>query len=113
MPLTERFHTAIQKRARNDAAYRQSLLREGTDAILNGEFEVGYRLIGDYAGSVTYLDQVGEQIGLEDDAVLTLFDPDTNPGGSQLMAALIIMLHHEGLALSTRRQLGVGRRPLS
>jgi hypothetical protein len=113
MPTSRSFHENMIDRAKSDPDFRRSLLRESTDAILNGEFDVGYRLIRDYMMSVSYLGQVGADLGVEEEEVVGLFDPDSNVAGTQLVAVLLLMLQHEGMALATRRQVGVVRRPLS
>ena len=112
MPTSRSFHDSMIDRAKSDPAFRRSLLRESTEAILNSEFDVGYRLIRDYMKSVSYLDQVSSDLGIEDDEVIGLFDPDSNIAGTQLVSVLILMLRHEGMALATRRQVGAIRRPL-
>lgn len=115
MPSFRSFHDGVVERARVDADFRRSLLRECTDLLLNREFEVAHRLAKDYILSADYIDRMSEVLELDGgvEAVIQLFDPEMNTQGNRLLLALIIMLQNEGLSLATRRQLTVGRRQLS
>ncbi|WP_341703639.1 hypothetical protein [Ferrovibrio sp.] len=115
MPTSRSFHEGVIERARSDPDFRRSLLRESVDAMLNGELEVGHRLVRDYIRAADYIDSMAEDMELDADisAVINLFDPDVNIGGSKLLQALMTMLQKEGLSLTTRRQIGFSRRPLS
>lgn len=113
MALTKSFNSDVQERAKSDPTFRRTLLRQSIDAILNSEMEVGYRLIRDYAGSVTYLDQIATELGLADDGVAWLFDAEVNVGGAQLIAVINAMLKREGMSLVTRRDIGPARGMLS
>lgn len=115
MPSFRSFHDGIIERAKSDTEFRRSLLRECADLLLNREFEVAHRLAKDYILSANYIEKLSEELELDGGAesVINLFDPEVNAGGNKLFAALIIMLQAEGLALSSRRQVGLTRRPLS
>jgi len=115
MPSFRSFHDGVVERARIDADFRRSLLRECADLLLNQEFEVAHRLAKDYILSADYIDKMAEDLELNGgaDAVVNLFDPEVNVEGSRLLMALVFMLQHEGLSLTTRRQLIVGRQRLS
>lgn len=113
MPTFRSFHNDVVDRARIDQDFRRSLLKEGTDALANGEFDVGIRLVQDYLLAAEYLSDLAEEHGIEESALRDLFDSEKNAGGRKLYDVVAGMLQHEGLCLVTRRRLKAGRRPVS
>lgn len=112
MPTFRSFHNDVVDRARIDQDFRRSLLKEGTDALANGEFDVGIRLVQDYLLVAEYLSDLAEDQEIEESAIRDLFDSEKNFGGRKLYDVMAGMLQHEGLCLVTRR-LKAGRRPMS
>lgn len=108
MPSFRSFHDGVVERAKTDVEFRRSLLRECAELLLNKEFEVAHRLVRDYIRSTPYIERLAEDLEIDGgiDSVVKLFDPDVNPGGIQMLAALIVMMTEEGLALAVRRDLG-------
>lgn len=115
MPSFRSFHEGVVERAKVDAEFRRSLLRECTELLLNREFEVAHRLAKDYILSAHYIEKMAEELELDGgaEAVINLFDPEVNSEGNRLLLALMIMLQNEGLALAARRQISFDRRRLS
>ncbi len=115
MPSFRSFHEGVVERAKTDADFRRSLLRECVDGLLNREFDVSYRLAKDYIRSVGFVDKLADELELDGgvDGVVSLFDPEVNIEGNKLLLALLIMLQNEGLSLTTRRQLSLQRQRLS
>jgi hypothetical protein len=48
MALTKSFKDLVQRRVASDAAFAESLLREGIDTMLAGEVETGKAILRDY-----------------------------------------------------------------
>lgn len=109
MPTFRSFHNDIVGRARTDQDFRRSLLKEGVDALVNGEFDVGFRLVQDYLQAADYLPDLAKGHGIEESEIRDLFDPEKNPGGRELYDVMAGMLQHEGLRLVTR-QLSASQR---
>jgi hypothetical protein len=51
MPLTYDFKQTIRARAQRDSAFRQALLRESVECILNGDLETGKSVLRDYVNA--------------------------------------------------------------
>src|SRR5215471_20487076 len=51
MPLTHDFKETIRARAQRDPAFRQALLRESVECILNGDLETGKSVLRDYVNA--------------------------------------------------------------
>lgn len=49
MPLTHDCKDTIRARAQSDQDFRQALLREAVESIINGDFETGQSVLRDYA----------------------------------------------------------------
>jgi hypothetical protein len=47
MPLTHDFKDTMCARAQRDAAFRQALLREAVECIINGDLETGKAMLRD------------------------------------------------------------------
>jgi hypothetical protein len=107
------FHDDVVSRARTDEDFRRSLLKEGEDAMADGEFDVGLRLVQDYFQAADYLPDQAKGHGLKESEVRDLFNSEKNAGSWKLYDVMAGMLQHERLCLVTRRRLKAGRRPVS
>jgi hypothetical protein len=45
MPRSKKFKDLVQQQARTDKKFAEALLREGVDAVLNGDVETGKSLL--------------------------------------------------------------------
>ena len=52
MPLTHDFKKTIRERAQTDAAFRQSLLLEAVECLLNGDLTTGKAGLRDYINAI-------------------------------------------------------------
>ena len=51
MPLTHDFKETIRARAQRDSDFRQALLREAVECIINGDLETGKAVLRDYVNA--------------------------------------------------------------
>jgi hypothetical protein len=51
MPLTHDFKETVRVRAQRDPAFRQELLREAVECIINGDLETGKAVLRDYVNA--------------------------------------------------------------
>ena len=51
MALTHDFKETIRARAKRDTDFRQAILREGVERILNGDLETGKAVLRDYVNA--------------------------------------------------------------
>src|SRR6202040_3853249 len=51
MPLTHDFKETIRAREQQDADFRQALLRESVECIINGDLETGKAVLRDYVNA--------------------------------------------------------------
>ena len=53
MPLTHDFKETIRARAQRDPGFRQALLREAVECVINGDFATGKAVLRDYVNATT------------------------------------------------------------
>jgi hypothetical protein len=51
MPLTHDFKETIQARAQRDSDFRQALLREAVECVINGDLATGKAVLRDYVNA--------------------------------------------------------------
>src|SRR5258708_32249922 len=51
MPLTHDFKETIRARAQRDPDFRQALLREAVECVINGDLETGKAVLRDYVNA--------------------------------------------------------------
>jgi hypothetical protein len=51
MPLTHDFKETVRARAQRDPDFRQALLREAVECIINGDLETGKAVLRDYVNA--------------------------------------------------------------
>ncbi len=51
MPLTHDFKETIRARAQSDTDFRQALLREAVECVINGDLAVGKSVLRDYVNA--------------------------------------------------------------
>jgi DNA-binding phage protein len=104
MPLTRSFKETIQARVRSDAAFREALLAEGVDALLDGDVETGKAVLRDFINATIGFDQLAAATGAPAKSLMRMFGPSGNPSARNLFAALDALQKHAGVRL---RALGV------
>ena len=60
MALTKSFKELVQRRVASDAAFAESLLREGIDTMLSGDVETGKAILRDYIKATVGFEKLGE-----------------------------------------------------
>jgi hypothetical protein len=63
MALTKSFSQLVQRRVANDAGFAITLLREGIDTILIGDFDTGKAIRRDYIKATVGYEKVGATKG--------------------------------------------------
>ncbi len=60
MPLTHDFKETVRARAQRDPKFRQALLREAVECILNGDLDTGMAVLRDYVNATVGFQDFGE-----------------------------------------------------
>ena len=99
MPLTKDFKTSVKARAQRDGQFREGLLTEGVELLLNGEPEVGKEIIRDLINATIGFEELGLRVGKSAPSLMRMFSSKGNPQSSNLFAVIEALRQNEGVRL--------------
>lgn len=102
MPLTRDFKETIQARARRDAAFRESLLKEAVDSLLSGDVETGKTVLRDYINATVGFDKLATITRKSPKSLMRMLGPNGNPQARNLFEIVAYLQKKEGLHLRVR-----------
>lgn len=105
MPLTRSFRTTVLARAESDAAFRDSLLTAGVQALVNGDLNAGKSVLRNYINATIGFDRLAETTGTPAKSLMRMFGPRGNPHASNLLGVIGHLQHSAGLSLSVQPRL--------
>lgn len=97
MPLTHDFKQTIRDRAQSDAAFRQALLREAVECILNGDLNTGKAVLRDYVNATVGFQELAESAGIPPKSLMRMLGPKGSPSMASLTAILGALRKAEGV----------------
>ena len=86
--LTQDFRKMVQKRATDDPAFGEALLREGVDAMLAGDVDAGKAVLRDYIKATVGFEKLGEATGTQPKSLIRMFGPRGNPQARNLFSVI-------------------------
>ena len=97
MPLTHDFKETIRARAQRDRAFRQAVLRESVECILNGDLESGKSVLRDYVNATVGFQNLEKRT--------RMLGPKGSPSVANFISILTALQKSEGVQfeLSLRR----------
>ena len=99
MPLTKDFKTTVMARARRDPEFREGLLTESIELMLNGEPEIGKEIIRDLINATIGFEELGDRVGKAPESLMRMFSRNGNPQSSNLFAVIEALRRNEGVRL--------------
>jgi DNA-binding phage protein len=102
MPLTRDFKETIQARARRDAAFRESLLKEAVDSLLSGDVETGKTVLRDYINATVGFDKLATITRKSPKSLMRMLGPHGNPQARNLFEIVAYLQKKEGVHLRVR-----------
>ena len=105
MPLTHDFKETIRARAQRDPAFRQALLRESVECILNGDLETGKSVLRDYVNATVGFQKLEKRTQIPAKSLMRMLGPKGSPSVANLSSILTALQKTEGVhfELSLRR----------
>jgi DNA-binding phage protein len=97
MPLTHDFKETIRARARRDRAFRQALLRESIECILNGDLDVGKSVLRDYVNATVGFQQLEKRTQIPAKSLMRMLGPSGSPSLANLSNILTALQKSEGI----------------
>ncbi len=79
MPLTKQFRKTVMARAKVDKAFREELIIEATNALLEGDIDTGKSLIKDYLNATEAFAAVAGQLQKDEKSIRRMLGPSGNP----------------------------------
>lgn len=102
MLLTRNFEETIQMRARRDAGFGETLLKEAVDALLAGEVDVGKTVLRDYINATVGFDKLATVTKKSPKSLMRMLGPKGNPQARNVFEIVAYLQKKEGLRLRVR-----------
>lgn len=102
MALTRDFRNTLLKRAQQDPAFRQALLKEGLDAMLAGDVATGKAVLRDYINAAVGFGTLAQLTDIPAKSLMRMLGPKGNPRADNLFRVIHQLQAREGI------QWGVG-----
>lgn len=79
MPLTRSFRETVQARGRRHVKFRQALLAEAMQALLDGNLQEGRTALRSYINATIGFEKLGAALGRSPKILMRIFGPSGNP----------------------------------
>jgi hypothetical protein len=99
MALTKSFKELVQRRVADDAAFAESLLREGIDTMLAGDVDTGKAILRDYIKATVGFEKLGEATDTPPKSLIRMFGPRGNPQARNLFGIIGYLQKQAGIEL--------------
>jgi hypothetical protein len=96
---TKSFEELVQKHAADDSAFAEALLREGIEALLGGEVEVGKTILRDYIKATVGFEELGRATKIQPKSLIRMFGARGNPQAKNLFNIIGHLQERAGLRL--------------
>ncbi len=99
MPLTKDFKDTVMARAKVDKEFREELIVEATNALLDGDIDTGKSLIRDYLNATESFSVIAGQLHKDEKSIRRMLGPSGNPTLKNFIGILKACLGTEHLSL--------------
>lgn len=99
MALTKSFKELVQRRAAQEPAFGEALLREGIDTMLTGDIETGKAILRDYIKATVGFEKLGEATDTPPKSLIRMFSPRGNPQARNLFGVIGYLQKEAGVEL--------------
>ena len=99
MVLTKDFKDTIKDRVARDPAFREELLKEGIECLLNGDMDTGKAVLRDYINATIGFDALGTATDRSPKSLMRMFGPKGNPQARNLFEIIAYLQQRESIHL--------------
>jgi DNA-binding phage protein len=92
----------VAARVARDPAFREALLREGSETLLAGDVNTGKATLRDYINATVGFEALGAATGIATKSLMRMFGPSGNPRAHNLFAVLGHLQRHANLRMDVR-----------
>jgi DNA-binding phage protein len=104
MPLTRSFRETVQARARRDVRFRQALLADAGQALLDGSLEDVCGALRACINATIGFEKLGTAIGQSPKRLMRMFGPSGNPTAANLFGVIGLLQAETGVRLQVSAQ---------
>jgi DNA-binding phage protein len=97
MPLTHDFKQTVRARAQRDPDFRQALLREAVECIINGDLATGKAVLRDYVNATVGFRTLEKHTDIPAKSLMRMLGPNGSPSAAKLSSILSALQKTEGV----------------
>jgi len=97
MPLTHDFKETVRARAQREPKFRQALLREALECILNGDLDTGKAVLRDYVNATLGFQSLEKRTDIPEKSLMRMLSPKGSPSALNLTKILTALQRTEGV----------------
>src|SRR5258708_30370683 len=97
MPLTHDFKKTIRRRAQGDPDFRQALLREAVERVINGDLETGKAVLRNYVNATVGFQNLEKRTRIPAKSLMRMMGPKGSPSVESLSTILTVLQADEGV----------------
>jgi DNA-binding phage protein len=97
MPLTHDFKETIRARAQRDPDFRQALLREAVECVINGDLATGKAVLRDYVNATVGFQDLEKRTHIPAKSLMRMLGRTGNPSAANLSSILTALQKTEGV----------------
>lgn len=99
MALTRSFKETVQARVARDPAFKEALLTEGLNALLEGDIDTGKAVLRDYINATVGFPALAEATGKPPKSLMRMFSATGNPSAKNLFSVIRQLQAESGVSL--------------
>lgn len=99
MPLTQDYKKGLLELLAARPGVAAALLREGVDAFLNGELEIGKGVLRDYINATIGFEALSKEVTIPSKSLMRMLGRSGNPQASNLFTIIAALQRHAGIEL--------------
>lgn len=99
MALTRSFKETVQARVARDPAFKEALLTEGLNALLEGDIDTGKAVLRDYINATVGFPALAEATGTPPKSLIRMFSATGNPSAKNLFSVIRQLQAESGVSL--------------
>ena len=97
MPLTHDFKETIRARAQRDPDFRQALLREAVECVINGDLATGKSVLRDYVNATLGFQDLEKRTQIPAKSLMRMLGRKGSPSAANLSSILTALQKTEGV----------------
>ena len=97
MPLTHDFKETIRARVQRDPDFRQALLREAVECVINGDLATGKAVLRDYVNATAGFSDLEKRTQIPAKSLMRMLGPRGSPSAANLSSILTALQKTEGI----------------